>query len=130
MRKMLFVSAVALVLVGLVAGPAWAGRVSVNAARNVVRYNSTEFAYVSVDEYAGEITMIGAALGQAPSVAWFTVRVSGVGAGALTATAFGTGDCTGKTVSVKRKAGDVAIVRVSHTGDFNCTYKSVTVRWP
>ena len=60
---------------------------------------------------------------------WFTVRVEGVGQGPLTAKAFGTGDCTGKSVSVKRKAGGVAIVKVRNAGDFECTYKSVTVRW-
>lgn len=60
---------------------------------------------------------------------WFTVRVKDVGSGPLKAKAFGTGDCTGKTATVKRKPGGVAIVKVRNTGEFDCAYKSVAVRW-
>lgn len=132
MKKILLATALAVGLVGALAGPAFAGRLSVNAARNVLRYDSTELAYVSVDDYSDyDIEMFGVSFaGEPTTTAWFTVRVRSVGSGPLTAKAFGTGDCTGKLVTVKRKSGGVAIVRVRHTGDFDCTYRSVTVRWP
>jgi hypothetical protein len=130
MRKFLAVGlAVGLTLA--LAGPASAGKVSVNAARNIVRYDASDLAYVIVDDYADyEVETYGATIGNAVGWAWFTVRVEGVGSGPLSAKAFGTGDCTGRTISVKRRAGGVAIVKVRHSGDFDCTYKSVTVRWP
>jgi hypothetical protein len=125
--KRLGVVGLSAVLVCALAGPAVAGRISVNAARNILAWgHNGEFCDVSVDDFFDyEVTSYCFASGSA----WFTVRVTGVGAGALTAKAFGTGDCAGKTVKVKRKSGGVAVVRVRNVGEFECAYKSATVRW-
>lgn len=127
MTRRTIVAATALVLVGTLTQPAVAGRAIVNAARNIVSYDSAPTCAVLVDDYSAyevEVFCFGS------GSTWFTVKLTGVGFGPLTARTFSTGDCTGKSLTVKRRPGGVAIVKVRNTGDFDCTYKSVSVRWP
>ena len=117
----------ALVIVGLSASPASAGRIGVNVARNLLHYDNNGAACaVLVDDYS-EYTVEVFCFSEGST--WFTVRVPGVGTGSLTASVSGTGDCSGKVVTVRRKPGGVAVVRVVNTGTFDCYYHRAVVRW-
>jgi len=118
---------IALGFVLLSATPAAAGQIGVNAARNLLHYDTpSDICLVLVDDYS-DYTVEAACFGDGST--WFTVRVTGVGQGQLTATASATGDCSGKVVTVRRRPGGVAIVRVVNTGTFDCIYHRVAVRW-
>ena len=114
------------------------GRVAVDAGKAAVAWDSTEHADVFVSTYGGGVELYGSSYDDPDygwdSSAWVTIRVRGVGSGALTVRTPGTGDCTGQTVTFKRKPHGVVVVRIQHdaiAGDeFDCTYRRVVVTWP
>ena len=128
MRKLLLGTALAFALVGLLAPVAHAGKIGVNAARNLKHYdNNGASCGVLVDDFL-DYTVEAFCFGDGST--WFTVKVSGVPSHAIkSVNATGTGDCSGKKVTYKRKSGGVVIVRVVNNGSFDCTYKRVSVRW-
>jgi hypothetical protein len=128
----------ALGFVLLSATPASAEKIGVDAGDAAVAWDSTEHADVFVSTYGGGVSLYGSSYDDPDygwdSSAWVTIRVKGVGPGALTVRTPGTGDCTGKTMTFSRKPHHVVVVRIQHdavAGDeFDCTYKRVVVRWP
>lgn len=120
-----YLSALSVLLVGVMATPALAARERVNAAENVTRYESIgEFCDVFVDDFSDfEVNVYCFDTGRT----WFKVRVPGVTGRVTRVIARGTGDCSGKRLSF-RKRGDVAIVKVTNVGEFDCSYSTIIVR--
>jgi hypothetical protein len=114
-----------LVVVISTATVALAARVRVNAADNAVRWDSTEFCDVIVDDYFDhtvELYCFG------EGRAYVIVRVPGVRGRVTRVIAQGEGDCSGKEITW-RKRDSVVRVKILHRGDFDCTYTDVIVRY-
>jgi hypothetical protein len=60
--------------------------------------------------------------------AWVKVKVPGVDGHVTRVSANGDGDCSGRQITFTKR-GNVVKVKITHTGDFNCTYTWVVVRY-
>ena len=123
MRRLL----VGTVVLGLVsiATPAQAASVKVNAADNAVAWDSTDLCSVNVDDtYDHEVNLWCIDHG----TAWVRVKVPGVRGHVTRVLANGDGDCSGKSLTYT-KVRTVVRVTIEHSGDFDCVYTNVTVRY-
>lgn len=122
-RFTLLVMVLGLVVVAI---PASAATVKVNAAENVTRWDHKgEFCDVQVDDYLDmEVTVYCFSTGRT----WFKVRVPGV-TGRVTKVGAGRdGDCSGAHITYSKR-GSVVSVKIVNVGEFECTYKNVSVRF-
>jgi hypothetical protein len=119
---------IALGLVLLLAAPASAGRVGVNVARHLVHPEAVGARQVIVEDVSA-YTVEALCAGRGST--WFTVRVRRIASGIHLRGAYarGRGDCSGKRVTLKRRVGRTALVKVRNVGDFDCTYKRAVVSW-
>lgn len=125
MRRRLITTVAALTVV-MTASAAHAATITVNAARNEYAHNSTRYCGVIVDDYF-EYNVNVYCFGS--GTAWFKVKVPGVRGKILSVNATGRGDCSGKHLSFRRSKSTptTVLVTISHSGDFDCTYRSVSV---
>jgi hypothetical protein len=116
----------ALVLVIALASPAFAAQVRVNAGDNARRSGDRgPLCMVEIDDYyAHQVHVYCINSGRT----WFTVRVDGVDGHPRRISVRQTGDCAGRRVT-HRQSGETVLVKIENSGDFNCYYHAVTVRF-
>lgn len=127
MRRL--VIAIAAVLPLVLATPASADSVRVNAAENISTWGTRG------DDYGGCAVRIDTfddrdvrAFCWENGGTWFKVRVPGVDGDVTRVQAAETGDCSGQRITWK-KPNSTAIVRIANTGEFDCRYTTVVVRY-
>ena len=127
-KKALALVAVVGLTVVLTPVAAHAGTVKVNAAKAEYAHDSSQFCGVAVDDYFEyEINVYCFGSGST----WFKTKVPGVSGKVTSVQVNGQGDCSGKRVTWTRSAKkwSTLLVTTKNTGDFDCYYKSVVVRF-
>jgi hypothetical protein len=125
MRR-LIVAGVALVMLVVLAVPAQAARVDANTADDAVAWDSTRHCSVILLlegwPHEAELSCSGS------GTAWVKVKVPHAVTGKVTEIrpVGARGDCSGRSITY-RKHGHVVTVKITHTGDFDCTYKDIVV---
>lgn len=124
MRKLL-ATALAVSFLVVSASPAWAGRARVLAGDAAIAWDSGDLCGVFAHDYGDhDVELYCVSSGSA----WVKIRVPGVQGAVTRVVANGDGDCSGKSVTYVKR-GTVVKVKIRHTGDFDCTYTAIVVRY-
>ena len=125
MRRAVLLAGLITLFLATLASPAHAAQVSVLASENVSRYDSTDLCGVFIDDYDdNEVNAVCFGEGRT----WVKVRVPGVDGDVNLVKVTRRGDCSGIAITYSKR-GDVVTVKITETGEFDCYYKRVTVRF-